>query len=195
MRSIIPPATRLVSILPSCAPVNLPSHRPPAGQQPVHRCRIGRDPLASVRRGPLGGARFQVVRRAGASQRIIPVAGSYSARTLQIRCAHQQRRHAVTAQLLVIVQIVVTERQRADALPRQRPNAVLHAIGVAVVAEPPRQTIQQTQTLVRLPQQHPTGVGGDPTAVESTDDMRRLREVKMKLLACTLCGHGTSPSV
>lgn len=37
-------------------------------------------------------------------------------------------------------------RQRVDALGNQRPNAVLHAIGVAEIAEAPRQAIQHAQT-------------------------------------------------
>ena len=163
-------------------------------QQPVHRRRIGGDALVAVRGRTVRRAQLQPVQRARTGQRTPPVPRTRPVAARGITPAHQHRQQPVPTQLVVVVQVLVAQRQTVHPLRDQRSNVVLHAVRVAVVREALRQAVQKPQANVGLAQQQSAAVRGDPAAVEPSDHLASAEGVKSQLPECTLCRHGTSPS-
>ena len=97
---------------------------------------------------PGAAHQFQPVQRALAGQRF-----------LQLAPAAQQPEQRIGAQLFVVVQVFVTQRQPVDALRQHLPNRVLHLLLVAPVAETIGQTDQQVDAAIGFTQQQCSAVG------------------------------------
>ena len=69
------------------------------------------------------------------------------------RFAGQHRQCRVVAQLVVIDEVFITQRQRKNPLPDQRPDGVLDQLRRAAVSETLGKPIDQPDRLIRRPQQ------------------------------------------
>ena len=107
--------------------------------QPVDLCRVGGDPLAAVARRLVRDAELEPVERARASQRMTAVAVPHPVGAGEVAAADGQRQHAVVAQLVVVVEILVSQRDRHDPLRDETVQPVLAAPGVAMVREASRE--------------------------------------------------------
>ena len=73
----------------------------------------------------------------------LPASGAQSLAP-RLELAGQHRQHRIVPQLIVIVEVLVAQRQAEDALADQRRHRVLDQLGVAAVAEAGGKAIDQT---------------------------------------------------
>lgn len=72
---------------------------------------------------------------------------------------------------------------------------MIHQPRVAVIPETPRQSIQNAEPAIDLPQQHAAAVGGDPSLVETGDDFPPAHRLEIERTRCTLCGRKPASSL
>ena len=111
------------------------------------------DLVIARRCAPANSSRFSV---------LLPASGSSN-----LPLAAEQPQQRIGAQLLMIVEVLVAQRQPVDALREHLGNRVLDQSGVAPVAETARQPLQQVDLAVCLAQQQRPTVaryltGGEP---------------------------------
>ena len=70
---------------------------------------------------------------------------------LRLQLVGEQRQHRITAKDIVVVDVLVAERDRDDPLADQRRQRVDHLLGVAVIGEARRRPLDQPDRPVRLP--------------------------------------------
>src|SRR2546426_3078890 len=85
--------------------------------------------------------------------------------------APQQSQQRVFAELLVVIQVFVAQRQSVNPLRQHLVQLMLDPLPSAVVGEAGRDALQQTNLAVRLAQQQPTAVGGQLAAIKSPHDL------------------------
>ncbi len=76
----------------------------------------------------------------------------------------------IMAQIGVIVQVLVAQRNPVDPLAQESRHAMAPLAPLAPIAEPPRHRRRQAETAVRLTQQRRTAVACHPAAVETRLD-------------------------
>jgi len=92
----------------------------------------------------------------------------------------------------MIVQILVAQCQAVDPLGHQLFHRVFHQKRIASVQKTPRQAGQQIQPPVGFPQQQPTAVGGNGSAIESRYYLAGKMGCKLERRLGTLC-HSKRP--
>ncbi len=95
----------------------------------------------------------------------------------------------IVTQRLVVVEILVAQRQAKHALPNQGFGAMQAALSVALVAESASDGAGQAHLAIELPQQQDTAVGSDITAIETGDDLTAFAAWKGSGRRGTFC-HG-----
>jgi hypothetical protein len=97
------------------------------------------------------------------------------------------------AQLVVIDQIFIAQRNPEDALPDQGSDSVLDELGRAAVGKTTGKPLDQANRPVRWPQQQGTCIRGHPAAVEPRHHRASRDGCKTKQIRATLCLHRVSP--
>ena len=165
-------------------------------QQPVQRLPVGHDlavtPALLVR---LRLPQLQPVQRARPGQGMPPIPRPSPLQTGRVRLARRQRQQRIRPQPVVVVQILVPQRQPVHPLRHQLLHAVFDPPALAPVCETRRDPARQIQPKVRLPQQKGSAVARQMPGVESRHHLATSEWMKWKLCRGTLCRHGTSPSV
>lgn len=163
-------------------------------QQLVDALELAADLRVAV--GAVGCA-LEPIQGGLAGQRLAAVPLTLAIFSLQVTLAGQQRQHGVVAQLVVVVEIFVAQRDGVDALLDQLGDAVLDAFGITMIFKAAGQSFEQTQPPLDLAQQHCSALGADLAAVETRRHLasEMLAETEFELLArtVTLCGHGLFP--
>ena len=174
------------------------ARRPPAfprvderlEQHGLQRVRIMADPVvaAPVRHS---GARVQ----AGSGCSSPPTAHSPS--DVPRACRRAAPEQGSVPQLVVVVEVFVSQGDAHDALPHQRPDRVFRETGIAVVGEATCHLVQEPRRTVDLAEQQHSGVRGDRAPVErgplpcgpGTLEMRRkaVYTVSASVLRCRRC--------
>lgn len=135
-------------------------------QQAVHARGVG-DDLFVTRAGiGLGRGELQAVERAGARQRLAPVAGQQAIGAARVGLAHQHRQQRVEAQAVVVVEILIAQRQGIHPLRDELGDAVLDRLGVTVIGELLRQACEDLRARLDLAQQQSTTVRAYPAPIE-----------------------------
>ena len=93
----------------------------------------------------------------------------------------------ILPQLLVIVQVFVTQRQPVDPLRQHLFQALLDPLRLPVIREAASNAPQQSQLAISLAQQQRTTLGGQPAALELSHDLARKMSFKRKESLATLC--------
>jgi hypothetical protein len=101
----------------------------------------------------------------------------------------EQPQDRIEAQLVVIVEVLVAEREPMDALRQQRSETMHDEVGIALVAKATRNPVCQADRTIRLAQQRSAGIRGDGAAVEATHNLAPLEAFKDQLLRATVCSH------
>ena len=138
-------------------------------QQPTQCLAVSSDPFVTVRAGRFRRAQLQAVERARSGQRVPPVLLAHPPFPGQIPLTHQQGESAVLAQIIVVVQVFVAQRQAIHPLGHQIPHTVFDALGVAVIGEASGQAVQQADTLIHLAQQQSATVRSDSPTVKAAN--------------------------
>ena len=133
---------------------------------------------------------LQTVQSTRARQRRTAVACPHPSRARRVRLVRRQRQPSVAAQDIVIVEILVTQRQRVDALRQQRAHVVLDARRIAVIDETFGQPLRQSDALIHLAKQQTPAVRTHVPTVEPARHAAPSETVKLKLRAVTLCDQG-----
>ena len=117
-------------------------------KQALDRRRVIADLVITGRLLP---AQFQPVERRFASQ-------WGTVRAPRFKLAAEHRHHRVVAQLLVVDQVLVTQRNPEHPLPDQTRHRMFDQIGVPVVSETAGNALDQPDPLVGGAEQHCAGI-------------------------------------
>ena len=121
-------------------------------EQRVHLILVRHDLLVTMVLGRFRASQFHPVQRARSRQGICPVTRPRPCLACQIVTAARQRQQAVPSDLVVVVEIIVTQREPQHPLPGQRFDRVLCSGRIAVVLEASPKPPGQVENLVRFPQ-------------------------------------------
>jgi hypothetical protein len=97
------------------------------------------------------------------------------------------------AQLIVVGQILVAERDPNNSLHDQRPNTVLDQFRRTPIDEADGKPLGQPDRSIRRTKQQRTGIGGDRAAVKPGYHLPSLHGCKSKQVRVTLCRHRGTP--
>jgi hypothetical protein len=95
------------------------------------------------------------------------------------------------AQLVVIVDVLVAERDADDPLPDQGRERVHHLVLLAVIRKAPGDPLDQPDCSISVPQQQRASVGGHGTAIERRHHTAPSEAFKLELFRGTFCLHRT----
>ena len=137
------------------------------GQQTVHRARVENDLLVTALRAGVGRGPLEAVESALAGAGVAAVLAPPPLLAFEVLLAAEQGQQRVRAQLIVIVEILITQRQPVDALGDQLAHAVFDLPGLAVIAEAGGELPHDAAALFGLAQQQRAAVGGDGAAIET----------------------------
>ena len=151
-------------------------------EQVGQRRRVMADLVIAVIR-PQRGV-FQAVQRALAGER-------RAVRALGLELLGEQREHRIVAQLVVVVHVLVTERDADDPLPDQRRKRVHHLVLLALIDEARGHPLDQADRAIGVPQQQPAAVRTHGAGVERRHHTAPPEAFKLELFRGTLCGHRT----
>ena len=88
------------------------------------------------------------------------------------------------AQLVVVVQVLVSQGQAENPLPDHRPGRVQATGLVAWIVQNPRHLLGQSQHPIQLPQQHRTAVGSNRATGKKGSTSRPLQRGKRTSSGC-----------
>src|SRR3954469_1326658 len=97
------------------------------------------------------------------------------------------------AELVVVVEVLITQRNANNPLHHQRLDGMLGVGRIAAVLEAGRQTPGQAQHPVRRPQQQRTSIAGDGAAIKGGNNRTPVSTCKVELVWVTLCRHRGPP--
>jgi hypothetical protein len=126
-----------------------------------------------------------VERRFAGQRRTIPAAGR--------QLAGQHRHCRVVAQLVVIDQIFIAQRNSEHALPDQRRHFVLDQFRRAAVGKTLGKPLDQPDCPICRPQQQGSRIRGDLAAVKPRHHRAPFDACKTEQIRATLCPHRVSP--
>jgi hypothetical protein len=95
----------------------------------------------------------------------------------------------ITAEVVVVVEVLVAQRQGGDALGDQLLHGVFGEAGVAVVGEAGGELAEDAGESLGLAEQQGAAVGGDGAAVEVGEDVAAAEHGKVEVGRVTLCFH------
>jgi hypothetical protein len=136
--------------------------------------------------GGLVAAEFEPVQRALAGQRRTVAAGGR-------QLVRQRRQHRVMAQLVVVVEVLIAQRNANHPLHHQRLDRMLGVGRIAAVLEAGRQAAGQPQHPICGPQQQGTGIAGDGATIKGRNNRAAFSRCKRKQVRVTLCRHRGLP--
>ena len=159
-------------------------------QEQRHRQRLDRGFVAGnlVVARRLLPAQFQTVQRRLARHRGAVLA---SCRKL----SRQHRHQRVVPQFIVIVEVLIAQRNPEHPLADQSAHRVLHQILAAVVAKTGRKSIHQTDRSVARAQKQRTRIRGHQPGIEGRLHNPAFNDSKIELFCATLCRHRGAPRI
>ncbi len=89
----------------------------------------------------------------------------------------------------MIVQIFVSQGQTIDSLGHQLLHRVFNQVRIPIIREAGGKLTEDLDPLLNLPEQQPTTVAGDRSAVELRPDLASLLRMKSEDKLATLCAH------
>ena len=105
----------------------------------------------------------------------------------RISLLHQRRDQRIVTELIMVVQILVAQRQSHHSLADQAPQRVFHQQRVPIIAKARRELSQQTRPPLDLPQQQPAAVGTELPAIKTSHDLTLSHPLETQLFNATLC--------
>jgi len=151
--------------------------------------RIELDLLVTLAGGDARRGQLEPVERALASERLAAITAALAHLARWIELAHQRRQQWIVAQRVVIVQILVAERQRVGALGNQLLDRVLDERWVAVVGKAARELRDDARGALTLAQQQRAAVGRDRAAVKTGHHFARTKGLELGRFCATVCPH------
>jgi hypothetical protein len=109
--------------------------------------------------------------------------------TPRLKLAREKTENRIMAQLVVIVHVLITERNAMNTLRTERFQPVLELILIASVGEAGCDLPGQADPAIGLAQQERSGIGGDGAAIERSCHLASPQGFKRELFGITLCRH------
>ena len=151
-------------------------------QEAIDRLGVVDDPLVPILSVPFR-RQLQPVERALACQRLA-----------RISLLHQGCDQRIMTELVMVVEVLVAQRQCHHPLADQALHRVFHQLGVPIVAKAGCELTQQTRPPFDLSQQEPTAVRTELSAVKSGHDLTLSHPLETQLFNATLClFHAAAP--
>jgi hypothetical protein len=97
------------------------------------------------------------------------------------------------AQLVVVDQVLVAQRDCEHPLPHQTGHCVLDQISGAVISKAFGKTLDQSDLPVGGAEQHRSGLRRHPAAIKSGHHRPAFDRCKSEQIRATLCLHRVSP--
>jgi len=135
----------------------------------------------------IGRGQLEPIERTGAGQGLAPIAWAAATLPAGVRLTHQHRQQRIEAQPVVVIEILVAERQPEHPLSNQLPHTVLDDVGVAVVDKLQGQALDNTRPRLDFPQQQSAAVRTDVAPIELAHHRAAAQGVKFQRLGVTLC--------
>jgi len=117
------------------------------------------------------------------------VAQAAAVAALGVALADQQGQQRVARQRVVVVEVLVAQRQTVDPLTQQIHHGVLYLIRLSTVLETGREALHDPTAPIHLTQQRKTTIRADPTAVERSHHLPPTWTLKQVLLSATVCSQ------
>jgi hypothetical protein len=95
------------------------------------------------------------------------------------------------AQRVVVVNVLVAQRDRGDPLSDQRLYAMHRAVRIASVDEARGHPAEQADGFINVAQKQGASIRSDRSAVETGDHFVAVKAFKFELIAATVCLHRT----
>jgi len=114
-------------------------------------------------------------------------------RPARFQLAGQHRHHRVATQIIVIVDVLVAQRNPEHPLTHQGRNAMFDQVLPAIIVETPGQPIDQSNHPIRRPQQQSSGIRRDRSPIKTTHNFAASDRSKVKPFCATLCRHRGAP--
>ncbi len=157
-------------------------------QEQRHRQRLDRrrvvGDLVIARR--VLSAQFQPVQRRLAGHRCAILAPGF-------KLARQHRHQRVVPQLVVVVEIFVTERDAKDPLPDQRPDRMLDQILPAMIAKAIRKAPHHIDRPIGGAQKQRSRIRRHQASIKGRFHSPAFHPSKIKPFCATLCRHRGTP--
>jgi hypothetical protein len=117
-------------------------------------------------------------------------------RTLGLELAGQHREHRIMTQFVMIVEVLIAQRQAEHPLADQGLDAVLEQPRIATGGETGGDPPDQPEAAIQLPQKQPSRIRCDHSAIEPGHHLPALNGFKFEQRRGTLCLHrGTSETL
>ena len=113
----------------------------------------------------------------------------------RLELARQHRHHRIMAQFVVVIEILVAERDPEHPLPDQGRDLVLDPFRTPLVVEARRKPIHHTDGSIRRAQKQRSGIRADRAAVERRHHFASFNRCKSKQICATLCRHRGAPRI
>ena len=99
------------------------------------------------------------------------------------------------AQLVVVVEVLIAERNREHPLTHQRHDLVLDQLRAPLVVKARRKPIHHSDRTIRRSQQQRSSIRGHQAAIKSGFHRAAFDDSKIKAFCATLCRHRGSPRI
>jgi len=154
-------------------------------QKPLDGNRVVADLVIARRLQP---AQLQPVERRLAGYR-----RTRAAPRRELACQHRHQR--IVAQLVVVVEILVAERDPEHPLAHQRHNLMLDQVRTSLVVEACRKSIHQPDRTIRRSEKERAAIRRDWPAVERRHHFAAFHGCKSEQIWDTLCPHRGAPRI
>jgi hypothetical protein len=154
-------------------------------EQPFHRRRIMADPVIPRRRLP---AQLEPVERRLAGHRRTVLAP-------RSQLARQHRHDRIVPQLIMVVDVLISQRNPEHPLPNQGRRQMLDQFPFAPVHEAGGKAINQPDRTIRRSQQQRPGIRCDRSTIKSRHNGAAFHRCKLEQFCATLCRHRGAPRI
>ena len=124
----------------------------------------------------------------------LPATGAQSSRRA-VELARQHRHHRIVAQLVVVVEILVAERNPEYPLAHQRRDLMLDQFWAPLVVKARRKPIHHSDRAIRRAQKQRARIRRDRPAIERRYHIASFNRCKIKQICATLCRHRGAPRI
>jgi len=113
----------------------------------------------------------------------------------RLKLAGQHRHQRIMAQFVVVVQILIAQRDPKHPLADQSRDPVLDQVGAPHVVKARGKPIHHSDRTIRRAQQQRSGIRGDRAGIERRYHFASFNGCKSKQIRATLCRHRGAPRI
>jgi len=158
-------------------------------KQLLDRRRVVNDLPITIARIDSRRRQLQSIQRLRTGQRTPLVPLAFAIPAIGVTLAQRQRQQRIVRQIIMIIEILIPQRQTIPPLPHQLQHRVLDQVPVPMIRETRRKPLGQIQPKVHLPQQQRTSVRTDMPPFKIRLYRAPTNPLKLQSRTVTLCLH------